>query len=338
MARHFHELSAQSQVLRLRSVALNALRSYSIDLTRLRLIYHGYNTTFRVDTTDGRRYALRLNVSGNRSFANVAGELSWLAALSIDTDLRVPVPQPNVAGDLCTSVYAADLGREVPAVLFSWLSGPDLEDSITAPRMLAVGRAAAALHAHGEQWALPDGAELPAIDSVLMSTANNLTSEHPLIGTAERSVIDAAFTLAQSHIESLVHGARRHVLHADLHSANLKWNRGRLAVFDFDDCGIGVPAQDLAIAAYYLRDDHVLEAALLEGYQQVRELPAFTADQFEAMLAARNLVLLNDVIASSNAEFRDLVPRYLANTVTKLRHYLDVGVYRHDVPGLIAAD
>ena len=56
------------------------------------------------------------------------------------------------------------------------------------------------------------------------------------------------------------------------------------------------------------------------------------------MLAARNLVLLNDVIASSNAEFRDLMPRYLANTVTKLRRYLDVGVYRHEVPGLIAAD
>ena len=338
MVRHFHELSALSQVRRLRAVAVNALRSYPIDVARFRLIYHGYNTTFRVDTTDGRRYALRLNVSGNRSFANVAGEISWLTALARDTDLMLPVPQATVNGELCTRVFAADLGRELPAVLFSWLPGPDLEDSTTVPRMIAVGRAAAALHAHGEQWMLPNHAELPDVDSVLMSTANNLSSEHPLIGAGERGVIDAALARTQSHFESLVRSARRHVLHADLHPANLKWNRGRLAVFDFDDCGFGVPALDLAIAAYYLRDEDELEAALLEGYQQVRELPPFTADQYEAMLAARNLVLLNDVIASSNAEFRDLMPRYLANTVTKLRRYLDVGVYRHEVPGLIAAD
>ena len=29
-----------------------------------------------------------------------------------------------------------------------------------------------------------------------------------------------------------------------------------------------------------------------------------------------------------------MLPRYLANTVVKLRAYLDTGVYRHDVPGV----
>ena len=131
-------------------------------------------------------------------------------------------------------------------------------------------------------------------------------------------------------------GAHRQLLHADLHVWNLKWYRGRLAGFDFDDCGIGVPAQDLAISAYYLRDDTEQEAALLEGYAQVQPLPAFTNPQFEAQVAGRNLVLLNDVIVSINAEYRAMMPRYVANTVTKLRHYLDTGEFRHDVPGLIA--
>ena len=45
------------------------------------------------------------------------------------------------------------------------------------------------------------------------------------------------------------------MLHADLHNSNLKWCRGRLYVFDFDDSAIGVPMQDLAISAYYLRDE-----------------------------------------------------------------------------------
>lgn len=130
-------------------------------------------------------------------------------------------------------------------------------------------------------------------------------------------------------------GARRQPLHADLHIWNLRWYRGRLAVLDFDDSGIGVPVQDLAIAAYYLRDNAEQEAALLEGYQEMRPLPDFTTDQYEAMVASRNLVLLNDVITTSNAEFIEMLPRYVPNTLTKLRAYMETGVFRHHVPGLI---
>jgi hypothetical protein len=43
------------------------------------------------------------------------------------------------------------------------------------------------------------------------------------------------------------------------------------------------------------------------------------------------------MIATTNAEHREIAPRYVANTVIKLRHYLDTGTYRHDVAGLIAA-
>ncbi|WP_432804233.1 phosphotransferase [Deinococcus taeanensis] len=31
-------------------------------------------------------------------------------------------------------------------------------------------------------------------------------------------------------------------MYADLHSGNLRWCRGRLSVFDFDDSGLGLPA------------------------------------------------------------------------------------------------
>ena len=88
--------------------------------------------------------------------------------------------------------------------------------------------------------------------------------------------------------------------------------------------------QDLAISAYYLRDDAALEAALLEGYQAVRPLPSFTTEQFEAMVASRNLILLNDVVTTTNAEFREMMPTYVPRSIVKLRAYLDTGVYRHD--------
>ena len=82
------------------------------------------------------------------------------------------------------------------------------------------------------------------------------------------------------------------------------------------------------------RDNAEQEAALLEGYQEVRPLPAFTTEQYEAMVASRNLVLLNDVLTTNNAEFIEMLPRYVPNSLTKLRAYLDTGVFRHDVAGL----
>jgi Ser/Thr protein kinase RdoA (MazF antagonist) len=332
----FEDRSQRGQVQRLRTTALDALRQYPIDVAGLRLLNHGFNTTFRVDAATGDRFALRINVNSRRSPAFLRAEAAWLAALSDGSDLRVPTPQPTVDGRLVATVPSADLGRDLPVVLFSWLDGPNLGESPTLRQTRAVGRAAATLHAFVESWSLPPGTDLPRIDQVLMDSPDNLTgNDHPLLTTERRSVIDAAFTHVQDQLDELLTGRTLVPIHADLHGWNLKWHAGSLSVFDFDDCGLGIPMQDLAISAYYLRDDLRLEAAMKEGYAEARPLPTWTADQFEAMVASRNLVLLNDLFTITTAAERALLPRYLANTVTKLRRYLDTGVYRHDVPDLL---
>jgi Ser/Thr protein kinase RdoA (MazF antagonist) len=331
----FAELGQRAQISRLRPVALAALAQYPFGVVSMRVLNHGFNTTFRVDTSDGRRFALRLNVNSRRTPQNLAAEAAWLAALAAETDLSVPMPQQTREGRLTTSIVSPDLERSLPAVLFSWLPGRDLGEQATTEQLQAVGRTTAVLHEHGARWRLPAGAALPPIDSVLMDVPYRLGDDHPLLSSTDHEVIDAAFEHVQRHIDELFAGARRQPLHADIHGWNLKWFRGRLSVFDFDDSGVGVPAQDLAISAYYLRDDSRREAALLEGYQAARSLPQFTTAQFEAMVASRNLVLLNDVITTTNAEFLEMLPRYVPNSITKLRAYLDSGVYRHDVPGLL---
>lgn len=333
----FEDRSVRGQVARLRPVATEVLRRYPLQVTGLRLLNHGFNTTFRVDTADGGRFALRLNVNSRRTDANIAAEMAWLAALSTDTDLWVPTPVATRDGALLTHVEFPDLGRVLPAALFHWLPGRDLGAGATPAQMRATGRATAALHEHGARWRLPDGTDLPAIDTVLMDVPDHFADEHPLLTDAHRAVIGAAMQQVQGHFDALLAGAARQPLHADIHVWNLKWHRGRLAVFDFDDSGIGVPAQDLAITAYYIRDDAAQEAALLEGYQEVRPLPPCTSAQYEAMVTSRVLVLLNDVLTTTNAEYLAILPRYIPNSITKLRHYLDTGVFRHDVPGLIPA-
>ena len=333
----FEELTSRAQSTRLRRTALDALQQYPIEVARLRLLNHGFNTTFRVDTTDGRKFALRINVNSQRTPANLAAEVAWLAAIATDTDLWVPTPQPTRTGALTTEVFSPDLGRSLPAALFSWLPGADLGDEATPAQFREVGKAMAVLHQHAAAWQLPKGAELPAIDSVLMGVPYRLGVEHPQLTADARAVLDAAFAQVQQQFDTLLAGARLQPLHGDMHMWNLKWFRGRLIVFDFDDSGMGVPAQDLPISAYYMRDDAAQEAALIEGYQEVRSLPSFTTEQYEAMVASRNLLLLNDLVVTTNAEFKAMLPRYIPNSITKLRAYLDTGVFRHDVPGLIPA-
>lgn len=330
----FEDRSVRGQVALLRPVAFDVLRQYPFEVASLRLVNHGFNTTFRVDTTDGRRFALRLNVNSRRTDAFIGAEMAWLAALSEETDLWVPTPQRTSGGQLLAHVHCPPLGRYLPAALFTWLPGRDLGAAATVPQMRAVGRAAAQLHSHGEHWRPPVGTGLPAIDRVLMGVDDAL-ADHPLVTTADHRVLDEVLGHLQGHFDSLFAGAARQPLHADLHIWNLRWHQGRLAVLDFDDSGIGVPVQDLAICTYYLRDDAAQEAALLEGYQELRPLPTCTPEQFEALVASRQLALLHDVVTTTNAEFIEMLPRYLPNSITKLRAYMATGVFRHNVPDLI---
>ena len=333
----FATLSTRAQVARLRVTALEALRQYPITVAALKLLNHGFNTTFAVRTAAGQRFALRLNVNSRRTEQQLSAESAWLEALSRDTELKLPVPQANLEGQLNSRVYSPDLNRDLTATLFSWLPGKDLGDDATPAQMREVGRAAATLHRHALEWHFPAGAALVSLEHPLMDSPNNFGIDTPLLDDDAHSVIDTVFARVSAVLHDLFARDTPRALHADLHTWNLKWARGKLYVFDFDDSGIGVPALDLAIAAYYLRPDAALEAALLEGYQTVAPLPVYSSAEYEAIIAGRNLVLLNDLLVNTTAELTALLPRYVPNSITKLRRYLETGVFKHDIAGLIPA-
>lgn len=329
----YHALTTRAQVARIRRVAEAAIGHYEVEPVRMRLLCHEFNTTFRFDTADGRRFALRVNVNSDKQPGNLDAELAWLAALADEADVRVPMPLPTRAGEFRTSAWCDELGRDLPVVVMSWLPGKDLAEG-TPESVRALGRTMAVLHEHAAGWEPPPGCWFPSLERVLVDQPDRLADEHPVLGDAGRAVLVAAHDAAQRATDAVLRRGVRHPLHADLHGGNAKWSRGRVAVFDFDDAAVGTPVQDLAISSYYLRDDETLEASLFEGYAEVRPLPDVAPDEFEALLAARNLVLVNDVLAGRGAADRDFGPAYIRNTVTKLAAFLDTGRYRHRVPGL----
>jgi Ser/Thr protein kinase RdoA (MazF antagonist) len=326
----FVDLSVRAQVHRIRGAARDALAQYPVEVTGVRLISHAYNTSFRVDTADGRRFALRVNVQSRRRPEWIAAEMAWQQAITTDTDLWVPTPLSTSDGALTASVWFEPLDRMLTAVMYSWLPGRDLDDTVTHEQMRAVGRAMATLHTHAETWRPPEGAELPVFDDPLFGDDDRMTGDDhsPLLTDAQAALLARALAEARRHHAAMFEGATPIALHADLHQWNAKWWRGRLSIFDFDDSGDGVVLQDLAITAYYVRRvDPTLEGALHAGYATLRPLPDVTGVTHEACLAARNLLLLNDVLATNNAETKAALETYLPTSVARLHHWLDTGRY-----------
>lgn len=331
MRKPFVDVTARTQVARLRALAAQALVSWELGDATLRLLHHGYNTTFRVNAADGRRFALRVNVIPTKTEAHLRAEVAWLTALSAETGLRVPTPQRTRDGEWAARIASPDHGRDLPLVLFSWLDGRNIGFKPRPRQARAVGEAMALLHDHARSWRPPEGSALPLFDNVLTDLPNRF-GDHPALDADARAVLTDALALAQQLQDRAFAAGGVIPLHADLHGGNLKWHRGRLSVFDFDDAGRGVPALDLAIATYYLRDDAAAEDALRQGYASVRPLPEIGAEVFEGLVAGRNLLLVDDLLEQQNAELRAIIPAYMASSVRRLRAWLDTGRYRRDVP------
>ncbi len=314
----------------MREAADVALAEFGIHHASLRLITHDFNTTFRVDA-DGRRYALRLAMNSDRSAEEVTAEMEWMSAIAAETDLVVPTPRPTTDGELVAQVPVTGLGGAQPAVLCRWLDGRTVGDGITKRQARELGRLAAAVDQHGAGWKPTSAAVLRRLNTTLMDAADRLGA------TADVGGPEALATLRESQaviddILQPVFGGALQPIHADLHPSNVKWHVGKMSVFDFNDFGLGTTSQELAIAASYLRDQPFHEAELIAGYGEIGGDLDVTNVQFEALLAARSLLLCSDFVGSVTGSDPRTVADYVALTVARQRHFLDTAAFSLNPP------
>jgi Ser/Thr protein kinase RdoA (MazF antagonist) len=320
----YADLDEDGQVEVLRRVALTSAAGFGLEVRDLALVLHAYNTTFRVDTADGRRLALRVNTNSKSTPAHIAAQQAWLHALATETEVRVPRPVAAPGGGWDVAVDCREWGGSLHTTVASWLDGDDV-GQCDEQQAHALGRTMAALHEHAEGFTLPAGAHLTLFDEPLFHDRSLLEEAQPM-PDGHADVVAESLLRCRRLFDEVYAGQRPIVLHADLHGGNLKWHQGRLAVFDLDDAGFGVPALDLAISTFYLRaGDPAGEAALREGYAQVRPLPDVSDVQFEALVAARQLLLANSLLSSSTASMRAEAADYLDLTVMRLRGWLGTG-------------
>jgi Ser/Thr protein kinase RdoA (MazF antagonist) len=314
----FRDMTSQQQVESLNACVAEIVAQYNLDVTATESINHEFNSTYKVTTADGERFALRINVNSTRTLENLKAEIFWVKTIST---VKVPKPVSNATGEYITFGYHDATGRRLASVLYTWLEGEELGDEPTIPQLRATGEAMARLHLQSAGLQLPSGASLPDLSDYLWGSQDLLTGPETLLSPEELELIKRAKAAIEQTVIELRMLEPVQPIHADIHPWNVMWHNEEVAVFDFDDSGIGLRAQDIATSLFYL-DTPEQETALLDGYRSVAPLPKYTEAQMKLLLLQRRIFLLNYLNETSYPEHREMLPKYQVGTISRVSDLL----------------
>jgi Ser/Thr protein kinase RdoA (MazF antagonist) len=321
MSNNFFDQDVKIQTDSLTVFAHEILKKYGITDAEVESINFEFNATFSVSTQSGQKYALRLNINSTRTVSNIQAETQWVRDLARIPSINVPTPIASLEDKYHVSAHHADSGQTIYGVMYSWLEGEEIGDEPTLDQLRTVGRAMALLHENSSNFTLTDGAELPTFNDFFWGTQDYLFSSKSTLISKDRERIEKARDLIMKFTDELYATSAVHIIHADFHGWNLMWHEDQLSIFDFDDCGYGVEAQDIAVALYYL-DTPEQDSALLDGYESIRPLPLYSENAMKALLLQRRLLLLNYLFETKNAEHKEMLPAYLEKTIERVSTFL----------------
>lgn len=284
-------LTRRAQLARLRRVAVVALEQYPLPAGQLQFVSHGENTTYRHDSAAGR-HLVRVHRPQRHgrdvdSAAAIRSELAWLRAIRADTELAVPQPL-NVLDGSPTVEASAD-GETRTCSVLRWMDGRIHESSPRPVHLHRLGEAMAQLHDQADAWTPPANFIRMRWDreaffgSVMVY--GNIPAERcwELLPAEVRGRFEGVGQRASILLERADDVG---LIHADLHLGNALFARGEVKLIDFDDCGFGPRAYELAVALWELRerpDYPAYRDALLSGYRSRRDFEVAELDEFIAI-------------------------------------------------------
>jgi len=290
------------------------LHHYRLEISRLEVLQNHGSLVARVDTP-GASYALRICYP-RCPLERVQEEVDWLLALKRDTDLVVPTPVANEQGAFITSWTASELEPLQHCVLFNWIEGDTVRNSLSQETAASVGTLIARLHRHAQSYT-------PVRTSAFVGQRYDLNW---LIGPASwwntgctrENLGSETYTRLQPAVNLAVEAMSRFgevpehfgIIHADLHFDNILLHQNRCALLDFGDYSLGYYLHDLAITERAFRkscDDQHIIAAFHQGYCQERNLPLSFLHDIDAFMILVNVIFLAWILTTDNSEARELL-------------------------------
>lgn len=254
--------------------------------TSLRLLTISENATYLATTPDGGKLILRVHRPHYHTPEEIRSELAWITALARENIVVTPSPLPARDGSL---MVAFDDGEtERLAVAFSFMPGrePDAESNLVH-WYGKLGEITARLHVHARCWTMPEGfiRKEWTFATIIGPEAHwGDWRAAPGLDAQGVAILEQTAALLKRQVQAYgMAPARFGLVHCDMRAANLLVEGERLAVIDFDDCGLSWYAYDFAASISFFEHEPFvpeLMRAWVEGY---RHVAPFAAED-EAML------------------------------------------------------
>jgi len=286
----------------LRQCAEAALAHWDLRPTGLEFVAARENAVFRLDTEDGRSFALRVHRPGYHSLIELESEVEWTTSLA-RSGIDAPQMVRTRAGTWYATVPFGTSGEMRQVGMSEWIDGTPLDRLLSSgdptPIYRDLGALMARLHNQAESWVPSSGFVRHALD------ANGLIGDAPWWGqfwdlpemTAEQSaVITAARHRMYRSLVAYGTDARTYgLIHADLLPQNVLVRNGRPFVIDFDDAGWGWHQYDMTVAIVSFAESPrflPVREALLNGYRSEREFSVSDEATLPMFMVIRRLVEL----------------------------------------------
>jgi Ser/Thr protein kinase RdoA (MazF antagonist) len=253
------------------------------------LLNRGLNDTYLVGS-DGHRWVLRIYRRTWRTEEAIRGEVAALVQLG-GRGVPLAAPISRTDGEWLTPVAAPEGLRW--AVLFRWVGGVQPK-YIDATHAKLYGQVAARLHIAADNLPSCTG-RMPLDSSYLLKkpveVLRPLLNSRPLLATRFEALLDRTAARLEQAREQLSDWG---FCHGDLHGGNAHVDGDRLALFDFDCCGLGWRVYDLATYRWAARLRGVAEKAwapFINAYLEARPAAANTLEHVPLFVLLRDIWL-----------------------------------------------
>lgn len=292
--------------------------------TPLTLLNRSENETWRAGGL-----ILRLHRNGYHTKPEIASELAWLTALQDLPGLNAVKPVPGAQG-LVTEIDNRFL------VAFAPIDGQELQPGDDLSRHFApLGEITARLHLHARGWTPPKGFTRKRWDVETILGPNphwGHWRDAQGLDTKGETLLARATGLLAAKLHAYGTAPETFgLIHADLRLANLMVNGDTLTAIDFDDCGFGWWAYDLAAALSFIETDPRLPdliARWVEGYARVVPLSQKDHAMIPALIFLRRVLLTAWLATRADSDTAQALggPAYTSGTLALAEGFLTDGL------------
>jgi Ser/Thr protein kinase RdoA (MazF antagonist) len=296
----------------------------------LRLLTISENATYLAeDEAKGRRIVFRVHRPDYHSEVEILSELAWVEALREGGVVDTPRGIPATSGDLLCAFSDAGVRRYV--VAFEFMSGKEPDASGDLVKWYReLGAINARLHLHSRAWQRPAGfaRKLWDFDTIIGRTPHWGDWRAGLGLSADgAAILEKTETLLRRQTDALGKGGKAFgLIHCDMRLANLLVDGDRLAVIDFDDCGLSWFGYDFAAAVSFLEHEPYvgdLMSAWAEGYRSVAPLSAMEEAALPIFVMLRRIQLTAWIASHSETPTaQSMGIPYTQGTVTLAERHL----------------